>query len=339
MRSLCVCLCLLCGVRLAPCSSASAAAAQTAEAEIRLPYGGDIPESAARRTARALAWHRLLEQITQQRAASALLRMGAESSLHRQALIGAVHAPLVQSRSTRRECVVRVRSATPPRAADDHLRALLRVPDMPQARIALLALEKTLASEAAALLKKAAALRRRSGNTADAPLTARISLVTDRLEGLWLFGRALAMRAETHWNDPQQALVLLEQAAALETDFRFLRCALGEVLLQLDRPQDALEELNRALAADPPPASALYARGLTYLRLQLPSLAERDLDAALERDPRPAAWWRARGALRMMQHAGDTMCSDFEQACARGDCEGAALARARGLCLPGAQSE
>jgi tetratricopeptide (TPR) repeat protein len=124
----------------------------------------------------------------------------------------------------------------------------------------------------------------------------------------------------------------LQRAAALDPDYGLLLYLQGELLLQLDRPQDALAALDKALALSPELAGALYVRGLAYLRLQLLSFAERDLSAALAADDSRGAWWRARGALYMIRNEIGPMCDDFVQACGRGDCEGLAAARERGLC-------
>jgi tetratricopeptide (TPR) repeat protein len=146
-------------------------------------------------------------------------------------------------------------------------------------------------------------------------------------------GSILSQREGGRWHDPPAALPVLQQAAALDPEYALLPYLRGEILLQLDRPQDALVELDKALAMNPERAGALYTRGLAYLRLQLPALAERDLSTALAYDASHAAWWRARGALRMIRNENGPMCEDFMQACAKGDCEGLAVARERGLCL------
>jgi tetratricopeptide (TPR) repeat protein len=168
-----------------------------------------------------------------------------------------------------------------------------------------------------------------------APYSARIVLLAEQLEALWQLGSILPQREGGRWHDPQAALPLLRQAAALDSEYAVLPYLLGEVVFQLDRPQVAIAELDRALALNPERAGAFYTRGLAYLRLQLPALAERDLSAALAFDASHAAWWRARGALRMIRNETGPMCEDFTEACARGDCEGLAVARERGQCLAG----
>ncbi len=303
------------------------------ESEINLPFGGNVPESAARSTASALARHRVLEQAARHFAFP--LPGILDSPEHRQALAYAVYTFSEQAKSGRRKCFVRVRQATPPRTVEQRLRKILVEPDMLQLRVAMLEREKALAGRAARLIEEAAVLRSKNGPNADAPLKEDILRPAGRLDALRLF--SMALQEDEQAADPLHIAALLEGAVALDPDYPPLLCALGEALLRLDRPQDALERLNKALAGDNPPARALYARGLVYLRLQLPALAESDLNAALGRRPAPAAWLRARGALYMLQGKTALMCEDFFQACAAGDCEGVALARERGLCLPPAR--
>jgi tetratricopeptide (TPR) repeat protein len=316
-----------------PATSAPASALEAWEAEARLPFGAGVPESAARRVARARAWHKALERAAPDFAsfAQALGEDGVSSN--GRALAAAVYTPEARGRVFGRNVYVRVRLSAPRRTALERLRKVLRAPDVPELRAEMLELEQKRADEAARLIRDASARQDGRGTDADAARTERIIFLAEQLEAFWLFGMLLPQREGRRWNNPLEALPFLEQAAAMDPGYPPLRSALGEVLLQLDRPQDALDELNRALAGDGAPAGALYARALAHLRLQLPTLAESDLNEALRRDPRPAAWWRARGALRMLRRDFGPMCGDFLQACARGDCEGLAAARERGLCL------
>jgi tetratricopeptide (TPR) repeat protein len=213
---------------------------------------------------------------------------------------------------------------------EDRLRKMLHEREMLQLRAEMLKLEREKTGEARGLLERPVALPL-TGSSAS--YEARIVVLAEQLEALWQLGIILPQREGGRWRDPQAALPVLRQATALDPDYAPLRHLLGEILLQLDRPQDALTELDKSLVLNPELAGALYTRGLAYLRLQRPTLAERDLSAALARDASHAAWWRARGALRMIRNETVPMCEDFTQACARGDCEGLAVARERGLCL------
>jgi tetratricopeptide (TPR) repeat protein len=315
---------------LAPLTSQAAQLGGSAEDS--LPFGRDVPESAARRVARTAAWLDALARTTETLAAASLVRYGTEEVLDRQALVSAVFTPAVRSSVQGRQVVVHVRLSTPQRTVEERLRNMLHEREMLRLRAEMLKLEREKAEEARRLMELPIALQRdlHGGSVAQ---SARIVLLAEQLEALWRLGSMLPQREGGRWREPQVALAALQQAAAWYPDYAPLRYLLGEVLLQLDRPQDAITELDKALNVRPELAGALYARGLAYLRLQLPMLAERDLSAALMRDASYAAWWRARGALRMIRNEFAPMCEDFTQACARGDCEGLAVARERGLCL------
>jgi tetratricopeptide (TPR) repeat protein len=296
-------------------------------AEHSLPFGRRVPESAALRVARTTAWLEALDRATDALSAASLVQWGAGETSDRQALTSAVFTPTVGSTSHASQISVQVRLATPQRTVEDRLRKMLHEREMLALRAEMLKLEKEKAEEARRLIKRAAALRRAPAKED------RIVLLAAQLEALWLLGITLPQREGGHWRDPQAALPVLQQAASLDPKYAPLHYLRGELLLQLDRPQDALASFDRALALNPELAGALYARGLAHLRLQLPTLAERDLTAALARDASHAAWWRARGALHMIRREIGPMCEDFAQACARGDCEGLAVARERGVCL------
>jgi len=301
-------------------------------AEYRLSFDHHVPETAACRIAETTAWLDALKKTTDALSAAKLVQGGAGETTGRQALVSAVFIPTVYSTSKGRQVLAQVRLNTPQRTVTDRLRKMLHEREMLALRAEMLKLEREKAEEARNLIERPAALRRAAAGGAAARYE-RIALLAEQLEALWLLGSALPQREDGRWREPQTALPVLQQAAALAPDYAPLMYMLGEVLLQLDRPQDALEELDKALALRPELAGALYTRGLAYLRLQLPTLAERDLSSALEWDASHATWWRARGALRMIRNEIGPMCEDFMQACARGDCEGLAVARERGSCL------
>jgi tetratricopeptide (TPR) repeat protein len=300
-------------------------------AECALPFGRHVPEAAARSVARTTAWLDALKKATDTLSSTRLVQWGAGESSGRQALVSGVFTPMVFSASKGQQVVVQVRLSTPHRTVEDRLRGILHEPETLKLRSELLMLERAKGAEARSLIERPVLQRGVTGSLA--ANKARIVLLGEQLEALWLLGSMLPQREGGRWRDPQAALPVLSQAEALDPDYAPLPYLLGEILLQLDRPQDALAKLDKALTLNPEFGGALYARGLAYLRLQLPALAERDLSAALQCDASQAAWWRARGALRMIRNETGLMCEDYTQACARGDCEGLALARERGLCL------
>ena len=299
-------------------------------AEFSLPFGRHVPETAARRIAGTTAWLVALERATDALSAASLVQWGTEDAAGRQALVSAVFTPTVRSSLKGQQVSVQVRLSTSLRTVEARLRKMLHEREILQLRAEMLKMEREKTGEARALLELPVALSLAGRSAAH---EARITLLAGQLEALWQLGGILPQREGGRWRDPEAALPVLRQAAAMDPEYAPLRYLLGEMLLQLDRPQDALTELDKSLALKPDLAGALYMRGLAYLRLQLPTLAERDLSEALARDASRAAWWRARGALRMIRNETVPMCEDFTQACARGDCEGLAVARERGLCL------
>jgi len=301
-------------------------------AEYSLTFGHHVPEAVARRIAETTAWLAALKNTTDALSVERLVQWGANGAVDRQALVSAVFTPTVSSMSKGWQVLVRVSLIAPLHTVEDCLRKMmLYEQEMLKLRAELLALEREKAEEALRLIELSAALRRNAAG-GSSENRSRIDLLAGQLEALWLLGTVLPQREAGLWRDPKAGLPVLQQAAALYPDYAPLHCLEGEILLQLDRPQDALAKLDKALTLNPELAGALFARGLAYLRLNLPALAERDLSAALARDSSQAAWWRARGALRMVRNETILMCEDFMQACARGDCEGLALTRDRGLC-------
>ena len=302
-------------------------------AEQKLAFGGHVPEAVAAPISRALAWHECLKQTAEALASSPLLHWSSASQNERLALVSSAFAPLAQNVATRQHSIARVQVKQDGQRPEEALRQALLDQEGLELRQSLLEQEQLLAAEALDLATRAAKLRRRDGPKGDAMHAMRLAALSEQLDALWDYGNLLHQRVRARWQAPQEILPLLRKAA-LHSNFAPVHCALGEVLLQLDRPQDALAVLDEVLRHKPQAATAHYLRGLAHLRLQTLSLAERDLNLALELDARPAAWWRARGALHMLRNDFAAMCGDFTEACTRGDCEGIALARERQQCLP-----
>ncbi len=160
-----------------------------------------------------------------------------------------------------------------------------------------------------------------------------VANIARQLEALWLYDDALRHFHDT-WHEPTLVQDTLQKAIHLAPSLAAIWAAIGEVQLQLDQPQHALQSLNHALNLQPERPRTFYVRGLGHLRLQQPTLAKADLDTALTFKPQMASWLRARGAIALVLEDYTTMCDDFEQACALGDCEGLMHARERELCLP-----
>lgn len=163
-----------------------------------------------------------------------------------------------------------------------------------------------------------------------------------RLNGLWLAQAALDLTPEG-WLTGADALSTLERAAREAPRSPTVRLLLAEAQLQRNLPQQSIESCTEALRLAPGSnlisGRARYIRALAHWRLQQLALAEDDLNAALHtRTPstpqgaEQARRLRARGAVRMLRRNYPGMCADFSAACALGDCEGLAVARAQNYC-------
>ncbi len=163
-----------------------------------------------------------------------------------------------------------------------------------------------------------------------------------RLNGLWLAQAALDLTPEG-WLTGADALSTLERAAREAPRSPTVRLLLAEAQLQRNLPQQSIESCTEALRLAPGSnlisGRARYIRALAHWRLQQLALAEDDLNAALHtRTPsapqgaEQARRLRARGAVRMLRRNYPGMCADFSAACALGDCEGLAVARAQKYC-------
>ena len=163
-----------------------------------------------------------------------------------------------------------------------------------------------------------------------------------RLNGLWLAQAALDLTPEG-WLTGAEALSTLERAAREAPRSPTVRLLLAEAQLQRNLPQQSIESCTEALRLAPGSnlisGRARYIRALAHWRLQQLALAEDDLNAALHtRTPsapqgaEQARRLRARGAVRMLRRNYPGMCADFSAACALGDCEGLAVARAQKYC-------
>ena len=163
-----------------------------------------------------------------------------------------------------------------------------------------------------------------------------------RLNGLWLAQAALDLTPEG-WLTGAEALSTLERATREAPRSPPVRLLLAEAQLQRNLPQQSIESCTEALRLAPGSnlisGRARYIRALAHWRLQQLALAEDDLNAALHtRTPsapqgaEQARRLRARGAVRMLRRNYPGMCADFSAACALGDCEGLAVARAQKYC-------
>lgn len=167
------------------------------------------------------------------------------------------------------------------------------------------------------------------------------SLAARRLQAMFDVQDMLADADPDGWLVQAGDLPRLEQAALLVPDSPSVWLLLAEAQMRHDLPLQSVASCDAALDLDSGLSRARYIRALGHLRLQQMALAEADLTVSLARrygiEPQGedrARRLRARGAVRMQRQDTAGMCEDFSAACALGDCEGLALARAQGQCLP-----
>lgn len=297
---------------------------------------------AARACARATAWLAALRK-----AAAALpdrreIRMGAVSASERLALAAQLYTARTVFSTAPDKAQKAVVSLLPRHEAGDGLFPALRNPE-------LLLLRHRLVQACEALLRTVD-LRRPLPNEAGVQdhgsALRKLWSAEDwdrmaaRLNALWLAQDALTLTPEG-WLARPESLPALEKAARQLPLNPEIRLLLAEAQLQRGLPQRAVESCNEALRLAPELGRARYIRALAHWRLQQLALAEDDLNASLttRRGMAPqgeekARRLRARGAVRMLRREYAGMCEDFSAACALGDCEGLAVARAQRYCLP-----
>ena len=137
---------------------------------------------------------------------------------------------------------------------------------------------------------------------------------------------------ESHWDAPQKAYAELLKAQKLAPQNPLILTALAEVLLQLDRPAAAMEYVCDVLNSAPEFARAHDVKGAIFLRQRMPALAADSFSKAISLSPKNPEYYVHRAAARLVQEDLADMCSDFQSACALGDCEGFQWARGAGKC-------
>lgn len=311
----------------------------------RIP--ASLPWAAAYAHARATAWLTAVRRAAASLPPRREIRMGAETPEQRLALAAQLYSAAASSPGAKKADSLQAMVTLEPRPRpEQQIRVALRHAE-------LLELRRRLTAETRATLNSMNC--RWPGGSPDAPSAPAkpkgLSACTDaawtsadwtrmgqRLDGLWLAQAALEP-APGGWLTAPGSLAVLEKAARLAPDSPIVRLLLAEAQLQSGLPQQCVESCNEALRLDPSLGRARYIRGLAHWRLQQLALAEDDLSSALAAGSKPpsrgierARLLRARGAVRLLRRNYDGMCEDFASACALGDCEGLAVARAQNYC-------
>ncbi len=146
-----------------------------------------------------------------------------------------------------------------------------------------------------------------------------------------LYSLALNMWFEDHYEDPEQAIALLNSALALEPNFAVALGQRGLAFQQLTLFADAFADFTAAIRLQP--SAEWYARRAGLLiREGNPLGAERDLETAFQNDQENGTAYMYRGVLQLMKHDHEAACRDFSAAARFGQPRLFEKAQADGLC-------
>lgn len=342
---------LACLALVVPCRASTGQSVERA-----VPYGGQFTAEQAGQLAWAAAWLAGLERMADTLAGVDAVRLAGLNASQRQALAARLGLVEVTAASgparagaegeARAEAGLRQPDAT-------ELSRLLADTEGRDRREEVLVALARLLPEGLDLAAKGHELRfggpkslsgeAAASQPADELVAGRLDWVAAQVEAYRLY---LELLEQAEDESPVGTLAGLEKALALAPHAWPLRLAQAEALLRQDRFRAALQALRelppRPVAGDAGEGTdrrlyvrALQLRALSQLRSGQPTLAESDLDEALAQAPERAELWLARGAARQMRENFAAMCEDYYQACARGQCQGLAAARARGQCASG----
>lgn len=140
---------------------------------------------------------------------------------------------------------------------------------------------------------------------------------------LWQNGR---------YQDPQQALTLLNKAIDADADATVAYNNRGLAHRQLGQFDAALKDFTQAVRLNDNYAEAYSNRGMTYYDKGSYALAIAEFEKAIEirTDYLPA--YLNRGLAHFQQDEIPAACADFTRACELGDCQGVQWADRQGIC-------
>lgn len=130
---------------------------------------------------------------------------------------------------------------------------------------------------------------------------------------------------------PEQAVIYLEQAVALDPEYAEAWLRLGLARSETGQIEEAFEDLTRSLRLNPT-ADAYAYRGLVLLRQGDYKSARRDLDRALQTDPGSHRALSFRAAVNLKENDLEAACRDFKAACKAGNCLGLEAAHRQNMC-------
>ncbi len=147
-----------------------------------------------------------------------------------------------------------------------------------------------------------------------------------------LFGKAHVLWGDEELcSDPEQAILLLDQAIELQSDYANAYIYRALALNQLGYFDEAFEDATTAIRYDPSAAHYAFRGYMLIVQGQYPG-ARSDLDKAFGIDDSHYRLWKFRGLLNLLEENFTAACSDLQVACDKGDCLGLEVAKKDGAC-------
>lgn len=306
------------------------------EVDYTLPYHSHLATEPVMQIAEAATKLHALEQTRSMFTSNLAVKLAFRTKEQQLALASAMYYVSIHDRVVLDGPKLTIKAKVYPsseKILDEHIRQLLHQQDHLQLRLLAMSQFEQYVNEGVELLNQAHTCSSNDihCNYNDSILS-KVKLTSNRIKALELFLVELN-NFEHGWANPEKSVLTFSEATSLDPDNSLLWLAVGECLVLLNRPYESIKALQKVMTKNTIPARALYIRGIAHLQMYLPALAIKDISQALQLEPDHPGWWRALGTARLV--AGDTitMCADFYQACAMGDCEGLAEVREQNFCL------
>lgn len=227
------------------------------------------------------------------------------------------------------KAVVQLRLVSPDNLRNAIQNALLR-PDSLELYAAVLANQRLLLQSYDALADALLSLRHPTDGGKEE--MHRLQSIIHEIKALEVYLALLPTYGQS-WSAPHQVSDTLTRAKELSPKNPLILAGLAEALLQLDRPVQALDNVSQAIALNPDFARAYDIKGAALLRQRLPALAAESFGRAIALAPHNPAYHLHRASAYLVQEEEQGMCSDFQQACGLGNCEGLQWAKRLGRCM------
>ncbi len=152
-----------------------------------------------------------------------------------------------------------------------------------------------------------------------------------RARVLWRGSQASSSTTAEVCSDPEEAVVLLDKAIALEPSYAEAFVRRGLAKSELGMREEAFADATTGIRLHPAPEFYAY-RGLISMRARAFSAARKDLDYSLQLAPSQYLAWNLLGALGLMEGDPAAACRAFDKGCSAGDCSRFDVARKEGVC-------